>query len=133
MVHLPVHLVEEIRLGGPVTSRCMYANERYLRERKSDVRNKGRPEASMAEGYMAKECSRFCARYLSRCSGSTSDKNEIHNSQFFLPKVGRPIKGRGKVSKKKDKEFVIDQNTWAQAHRYILFNCECEEIERYIE
>ncbi|KAL2901136.1 Serine/threonine-protein kinase atr [Bienertia sinuspersici] len=44
----------------------MYAIERYLREMKSDVRNKDRLEGSMAEGFSAKECSRFCARHVMR-------------------------------------------------------------------
>ena len=31
MMHLPVHLAEEARLGGPVCYRWMYPVERYLR------------------------------------------------------------------------------------------------------
>lgn len=133
MTHLPVHLVEEIRLGGPVAMRTMYAIERYLRECKSNVRNKGHPEASMAEGYMAKECSRLCARYVNR--SNASPKSVLHNidSQPFLPKLGHPIRGRGKTTKKKKKSYhKIDKKTWTQAHQYVLFNCNCDEIERYI-
>lgn len=64
MVHLPLHLVDQIKLGGHFNSRCMYGVERYLRELMQDVRNKGRPEGSMAEGYQAKECLAFIARHL---------------------------------------------------------------------
>ena len=133
MVHLPVHLVEQIKLGGPVALRCMYAIERYLRELKSDVRNKGRPEASMAEGFLAKECARFVARYLIRSKGPSAHVSEPSISQQFLPKLGHPIRGRGKTSKKKQVGFVIDQITWSQVHQYVLFNCNCEEVERYIK
>ncbi|XP_055803422.1 uncharacterized protein LOC129872461 [Solanum dulcamara] len=50
MIHLPIHLVREAKLGGPVQYRDMYPIERYLRTLKGDVRNLGRPEGSIAEG-----------------------------------------------------------------------------------
>ena len=86
----------------------MYAIERYLRELKSDVRNKGRPKASMAEGFLAKECARFVARYLIRSKGPSAHVSEPSISQEFLPKLGHPIRGSGKTSKKKQVGFVID-------------------------
>ncbi|XP_056688096.1 uncharacterized protein [Spinacia oleracea] len=132
MVHLPVHLVKQIKLGGPVSSNCMYGIERYLHELKFDVRNKGRSEGSMAEGYQAKECIAFIARHLKRSNISTHDVNECTVSQSFLPKIGRPIEGKGRTSKKKHCGHMIDRMTWAQAHRYVLFNCDCEDVERYI-
>ncbi|XP_020963989.1 uncharacterized protein LOC110265366 [Arachis ipaensis] len=62
MVHLPIHLVNELRLGGPVQFRWMYPIERYLCRLKSYVHNKSRPEGSIAEGYLAEECLTFCSR-----------------------------------------------------------------------
>ncbi|XP_057246756.1 uncharacterized protein LOC130589507 [Beta vulgaris subsp. vulgaris] len=134
MVHLPIHLVEEIKLGGPVGIRCMYAIERYLRELKSDVRNKGRPEGSMAERYLAKECLAFCGRYLNR-SNNPSDNNAVDPSisNTLFPNIGRPIRGKGRNRKKKDYGFMMDHITRAQVHQYVLFNCDSEEVERYIE
>ncbi|KAL9668754.1 hypothetical protein QQ045_006294 [Rhodiola kirilowii] len=38
---------------------------RYLRNLKSYVNNKAKPEGSIAEGYVAEECLTFCSRYLS--------------------------------------------------------------------
>ncbi|XP_057447269.1 uncharacterized protein LOC130739062 [Lotus japonicus] len=64
MVHLSIHLTNEAKLGGHVQYRWMYPIERYLRILKSYVRNKARPEGSIAEGYVAEECITFCARYL---------------------------------------------------------------------
>ncbi|XP_021864120.2 uncharacterized protein [Spinacia oleracea] len=133
MVHLPVHLVEQVKLGGLVGNRCMYGIERYLWELKQDVRNKGRPEGSMAEGYQAKECAAFIARYLKKSNNPSHIVDNHSNSKSFFPKVGRPIKGKGRTSKKKKHPgFMIDRIIWAQAHRYVLFNCDCEEVERYI-
>ncbi|XP_021734989.1 uncharacterized protein LOC110701680 isoform X1 [Chenopodium quinoa] len=131
MVHLPVHLVEEIRLGGPICNRCMYAIERFLHELKDDVRNKACPEGSMAEAYWAKECLRFCARYINRPkTPSTSGKSKT--AQPFLPNIGRPTREKGKPTKKNQYGFMIDHITWDQAHQYVLFNFDCKEVERYI-
>ncbi|XP_073221529.1 uncharacterized protein [Cicer arietinum] len=51
MVHLPIHLVNEVRLGGPVQFRWMYFTERYLGKLKSYVRNKSRPEVQSIAYY----------------------------------------------------------------------------------
>lgn len=64
MAHLPIHLVNEIRLGGPVQYRWMFFMERYLGKLKSYVRNWCLPEGCIAEGYLAEECLTFCSRYL---------------------------------------------------------------------
>ncbi|XP_074374561.1 uncharacterized protein LOC141714968 [Apium graveolens] len=50
MVHLPVHLCREVEYGGPEHQRCMFAIERYLGKLKGYVRNRSRPEGSIAEG-----------------------------------------------------------------------------------
>jgi len=64
MMHLPVHLAEETKIGGPVCYRWMYPIERYLRTLKGYVRNKAHPEGSIAEGYISEECMTFCSRFL---------------------------------------------------------------------
>jgi hypothetical protein len=50
MMHLPVHIAEEAKLGGPVSYRWMYPVERYLLTLKGYVRNKAHPEGSIAQG-----------------------------------------------------------------------------------
>ncbi|KAM0937164.1 hypothetical protein DsansV1_C26g0196301 [Dioscorea sansibarensis] len=64
MVHLPIHLAWEAKVGGLVNYRWMYSVERYMHKLKGYVRNKSRPEGSIAEGYIAEECLTFCSRYL---------------------------------------------------------------------
>ncbi|XP_019189999.1 PREDICTED: uncharacterized protein LOC109184453 [Ipomoea nil] len=64
MVHLPVHLANEAKIGGPFQYRWMYPIERMLYELKKLIRNMARPEGSIAEGYIAKECMTLCSRYL---------------------------------------------------------------------
>ncbi|XP_062114583.1 uncharacterized protein LOC133825688 [Humulus lupulus] len=50
MIHLMVHLPLEAKLGGPVQMRWMYSIERELGHLKKYVKNKARPEGSIAEG-----------------------------------------------------------------------------------
>ena len=64
MMHLPIHLAEEAKLGGPVCYIWMYPVERYLRTAKGYVRNKAYPEGSIAEGYILEECLTFCSKFL---------------------------------------------------------------------
>ncbi|GMP65663.1 hypothetical protein CsSME_00026365 [Camellia sinensis var. sinensis] len=64
MVHLAIHLPYEARLGGPVQYRWMYPIERMLGLLKGFVGNKARPEGSIAEAYISKECTMFCSMYL---------------------------------------------------------------------
>ncbi|KAF7139945.1 hypothetical protein RHSIM_Rhsim06G0120600 [Rhododendron simsii] len=64
MVHLAVHLPREAILGGPVHYRWMYPIERFLGTLKQFVSNRARPEGSIAEAYIVKECITFCSMYL---------------------------------------------------------------------
>ncbi|XP_016460803.1 uncharacterized protein LOC107784235 isoform X1 [Nicotiana tabacum] len=62
MPHLPIHLVNEIKLGGLAHLRWMYPIERNLCKYKAFVRNRSRPEASIAERFLTYLI--FCSRYL---------------------------------------------------------------------
>ncbi|XP_073133714.1 uncharacterized protein [Henckelia pumila] len=122
MVHLVVHLASEARIAGPVPYRWMYPIERYLGKLKDFVRNRARPEANIAEAYLADECVVFCSRYLNDTSSlynhgvrhKDTPSDEFPSLPMF-PKVGRPTKGRQVIT--------LDKTTLDQAHRYILSNC----------
>ncbi|XP_073120779.1 uncharacterized protein [Henckelia pumila] len=101
MVNLVVHLAYEARVAGTVHYRWMYPIERYLGKLKNFVRNKARPEANIAEAYLADECVMFCSHYL-ECTNSFGNKgarhqespdNEYHLLPLF-PQVGRATKRR---------------------------------------
>ncbi|XP_073057930.1 uncharacterized protein [Primulina eburnea] len=122
MVHLVVHLAYEARVAGPVNYRWMYPIERYLGKLKNFVRNRARPEANIAEAYLADECVVFCSRYLEGDNSfyiNETRHKETTNFEFpslpMFPQVGRPTKGRQVVT--------LDVKTLNQAHRYILSNC----------
>lgn len=136
MVHLPVHLVDELELGGPVQFRWMYSVERYLYKLKCYVRNRSRPEASIAEGYLVEEALTFCSRYmnenvdtrLNRPTRNYASGNEEDMAQRLFPFVGRPL---GVRKNGKGKLVEMDRQSLACAHRYVLFNC--HEIQEFID
>lgn len=69
------------------------------------MRNKAHPEGSIAEGYLAEECMTFCSRYLD-------------SVETIFNRPARNIDGSiGAIS-----HIHLDQKTWMQAHRYVLFN-----------
>ncbi|GJT89983.1 hypothetical protein Tco_1078828 [Tanacetum coccineum] len=55
MIHLPIHLALEALEGGPIHPRWMFLFERFMKKLKGYVRNKAKPEGSIAEGYVAEE------------------------------------------------------------------------------
>jgi len=66
MTHLPYHLVQELDLCGPVSTRWMYLVERYMKTLNNYVRSMARPKACMAERYLKEECLGFVIEYLQR-------------------------------------------------------------------
>ena len=64
MIHLVIHLPKEAILGGPVYMRWMYPIELFLKKLKEYVRNRARPEGSIAEGYVVDEALIFCSMYF---------------------------------------------------------------------
>ena len=64
MSHLPMHLVEELILLGPAQVRWMYPIERNMMTLKNHVKNRARPEASIAHGYLLEETMGFATSYM---------------------------------------------------------------------
>ncbi|MCL7037247.1 hypothetical protein MKW94_013047 [Papaver nudicaule] len=106
MVHLPIHLATEARLGGPVQYRWMYPIERYLYTLKKYVRNKAQPEGSIAEGYLADECVTFLSRYLKDVESRTN----------------RPPRNVDDTHIGKAKRFPLNVEQKKKLHDYILSN-----------
>ncbi|XP_020979528.1 uncharacterized protein LOC110272063 [Arachis ipaensis] len=91
MVHLPIHLANEVRLGGPVQYRWMYPVERYMCTLKSYVRNRSHPEGSIAEGYLANECINFCSRYLHEDVQTRFNRVPRNNDECVSTKKGMSL------------------------------------------
>ncbi|KAH0724885.1 hypothetical protein KY284_000750 [Solanum tuberosum] len=106
MVHLAVHLPRDAMYGGPVQYRWMYKIERFLCKLKRYVRNKARPEGSIAED---------------RNVDGSSNKEE-HVLDIFSKSV-RPFKGEYDAIPKKD----FDMAQWE--HKNELLNQDVVNIE----
>ncbi|KAH7849082.1 hypothetical protein Vadar_012749 [Vaccinium darrowii] len=111
MEHLPIHLVDEALIAGPVPYRWMYPIERYLLTLKRYVPNQACPEASIAKGYLMEQCMQFCARYL-------------HEVETKSNRLGRNYDGGDRMGRAVGENtlFHLNQKQWIQAHRYVLFN-----------
>jgi hypothetical protein len=131
MVHLAVHLPREAELAGPVQYRWMYPIERTLGKYKRYVRNKARPEGSIAECYIADECLTFCSMYLRdietrwnreerSADGCREENDEVLD--VFSQRV-RPLGA--------EKFVTLDENVFARAKWYVLSNC--KDTASYLE
>ncbi|XP_019264950.1 PREDICTED: uncharacterized protein LOC109242560 [Nicotiana attenuata] len=129
MVHLPIHLAREAKLGGPVQYRWMYPFERYLRILKSYVRNYARPEGSIAEGYLAEESLTFCSRYLKNISTkfnrpARNDGESVSHGEISIFKNSGWTKGGSDPA-------PLSRDELNQATIYVLQNC--EEVWPFLE
>ncbi|XP_060202723.1 uncharacterized protein LOC132631141 [Lycium barbarum] len=133
MVHLGIHLPNELRLGGPVQGRWMYPPERFMCRFKSYVRNKNHVEGSIAEAYLVEECLNLCSRYLHGGVHTRYNRRSRNNDECGLtdaqtcslfPNKGCPLGG------KMGDPDELDDKSLNQAHRYIL--SDCEEIQDYV-
>ncbi|XP_049406147.1 uncharacterized protein LOC125869748 [Solanum stenotomum] len=128
MLHLPIHLVNEIKLGGPTHLRWIYSIERELYNFKGLMHNRKCPEASIVEGVVGRDCLNRSSRYLhdgvkTRFSRyQTEDEECDQNFSPIFPKIGHPI-GR---EKRKYCTFFMDSElcheTSIREHKNIMSN-----------
>ncbi|XP_015694618.1 uncharacterized protein LOC102699601 [Oryza brachyantha] len=118
MIHLPVHLVKQTKLCGPVFLREMWSFERYIGVLKSYVRNRAKLEGSIIEGYKTEEAIKFCVDYMSE-----DDPIGVPASRHEGRLLGVGIIGR--------KRIVPDQDSYAQAHFAVLQHM--AEVTPYFE
>lgn len=96
---------------------------------KSYVRNRSKPEGSIAEGYLAEECLSFCSLYLSVDIETRHNRRSRNYDDGGTPDVlpifsmsGRPV-GATETTR-------LDLETLAKAHLYVLFNC--NKVDEFI-
>ncbi|KAE8721986.1 Oligouridylate-binding protein 1B [Hibiscus syriacus] len=93
----------------------------FLGKLKSYCRNKRYLEGSIAKGYLAEECMTFCSRYLEdvETRWNIPIRNDVLSTDdlpqhYLFGSYGQPL---GKV------EIAhLDDTSWVQAHRYVLFH-----------
>ncbi|XP_021866163.2 uncharacterized protein [Spinacia oleracea] len=119
MVHLLIHLVDEVKLGGPVHYRWMYAIERYLAFLKTRVSNKAQPEGSITEGYILWETIAFCSRYLESVE---TIFNRPKRKEDGFPNINNYLYYSGGRVVGMKENVRLDDNSLKQAHRYVLLH-----------
>ena len=99
---------------------------------KDSVRNKARPEGSIAQAYLIDECITFCSRYLQGVETifnqpERNDDRGDHSSEPYRLSIF-PLPGR-LLGKAKMKE--LDDKLWNAATLYVLHNC--NEVEPFVK
>jgi hypothetical protein len=125
MVHLVVHLPDEAILQGPVQFGWMYPIERRLYTLKKSVRNKARPEGSIAEAYVADEALTFYSRYMedleTRFNRLPRNVGFSDQSPYTVDVFGHGVNLIGACDFSYSEE--IEDLVW-----YVLNNCDQAEI-----
>ncbi|WMV42632.1 hypothetical protein MTR67_036017 [Solanum verrucosum] len=133
MIHLPIHLANEVRLGGPVQNRWMYSTEREMGTFKSYIRNRRYPEGCIAETRVGIDCMNLFCKYLHRGVHTRFNRRARNNDECdpsdaetvsLFPNKGVPL------GAKKTDPFILDNKSLSQAHAYLLGNC--DEGQEYI-
>nr|ABA97098.1 transposon protein, putative, CACTA, En/Spm sub-class [Oryza sativa Japonica Group] len=108
MTHLLCHLVKEISILGPVYLHNMFPFERYMGVLKKYVRNRARPEASIAKGYGTEEVIEFCVEFIEdlRPIGVPESRHEVR------------LRGKGTLGRKAI--ITVDNNLFRKAHFMVL-------------
>jgi hypothetical protein len=112
MMHLLYHLMDELDLCGPVSTRWMYPVERYLKTLKIYVHNMARPEASMTEGYLKDECIGFITKYLHKFDVV---ERRVWDADEEYGNVEEVLEGTRKL-------YIMDAELRDLAHQYVPRN-----------
>ncbi|XP_066316172.1 uncharacterized protein [Miscanthus floridulus] len=129
MVHLAAHLPDEALLRGPIQYGWMYPIERRLGTLKNFVRNRARPEGSIAEAYMASDTLTFCSRYMEDID-NRFNHDDGSDGEMPLPDDISVFK-HGVTLVGSNRSQYIDDVDLNKLVWYVLNNC--EEAEEYLE
>jgi hypothetical protein len=118
--HHLVHLPGEVGLYGPMSARWMYFVERYMGELKGWVRQRARPEGSMAQGYLIAETMHYVSEYSERFHSKGPKLFDVTGNEKFS----------GIVLPKSKTTKVMSVVFHEQAWRFLLLNTACLELWR---
>jgi hypothetical protein len=118
MVHLTVQLVEGTKICGPHFLHYMYPIERFMGILKHFVRNKARPEGSIAESYVIESVIDFCVDYM----------DEVAPIGLPLSRHEGRLKWQGGLGLSTE---IPDQELLHKAHFLILQSA--EDVSKYID
>jgi hypothetical protein len=112
MTHLVIHLVDELTICGPISTRWCYPIERYLNVLNKYVHNKVNTKGCIAFEYMYDEVFGFCTKYFAwyfhtRCQMWDAKEEEVDVWEVLI--------GKGKHKKMTLEELKV-------IHEYIIMN-----------
>jgi hypothetical protein len=110
MMHLLVHVVEEIRILGPVFLHNMFPFQRFMGVLKKYVCNRARLEGSISKGYGTEEAIEFCVDFVPDLKSIGVPKSRYE---------GR-LTGKGTLGRKAT--VCMDGHSFTQAHYTVLHN-----------
>jgi len=124
MMHLPIHLVEELFICGPVQTRSMYPFERFMKVLKGFVKNKAKPEGSMAYGYMREESIGFMNEFLCEYNATMKRAWDDEEEQTMYDEILEGSKRDRPMTPKFQRLihiFVLDNTAHMEPyHRYLF-------------
>jgi hypothetical protein len=119
LMHLLVHLVEEISILGPVFLHNMFSFERFMGVLKKYVHQRAGPEGSISKGYLTEKVIEFCVDFV-------PDLNPIGLPQS---RHEERLSGKGTLGLKS--AYCMDIRSFSEAHYTVLQNSTL--VELYIE
>ena len=122
MIHLIIHLVDEVEICGPVHARWCYSIERYLGVLTKYMRDKSKPKAGMASGYMIDESLGFCTEYFSLYDHA---KSRVWDAEEELKVAGELLLEKPIAKRLSDQklDFVRDYVIKHSVHTEELLGC----------
>ncbi|KAH7849057.1 hypothetical protein Vadar_012326 [Vaccinium darrowii] len=127
MVHLTVHLSREAMIAGPVQYRWMYPIERFLGKLKGYMSNKARPEGSIIEGYIVKECISFYSLYLNKGIRNHERNEDGGDRGLGMEIFHQHVRLFSPIARAPDPSKEEQE----MAHWFVLYSC--PEVEPYLE
>ncbi|KAF7138426.1 hypothetical protein RHSIM_Rhsim07G0151800 [Rhododendron simsii] len=112
----------EAMIAGPVQYRWM-----FLRKLKGYVSNKARPEGSIAEANILKECITFCLMYLKRGIKNPERNNDGGIRGLGMELFHQHVRLFSLITRAPDPS----QKEWEMTHWFVLYSC--PEVEPYLE
>ncbi|XP_070053613.1 uncharacterized protein [Nicotiana tomentosiformis] len=131
MEHLPIHLVNEAKIVGPIQCRWMYQMERYIYFSKPFIHNRACTEGSIAEGYLAVKCMTLCSRYLHTMETKFNRLERNYDGGVIESDGGLAMFYQSERALRCEKIHKLDSNELEQAHFYILKNN--DEVQPFLE
>jgi hypothetical protein len=112
--------VKEVELASPVPYRWMYFLERYMKDLKGWIKNKARPEGSMAEGYILQEAMTHVTEFTSRLDPKVFQLWKLkEDPELFGMKLPKRHRLHKLERDSKGRIFL------EQAHAFVLKNDPC--------